>query len=367
MDTVLVTGGTGHLGKDLLPRLKGSHRVRVLSRSPGSDPDVQWIRGDLDRRRYHRAVAGSQTVIHAATLSPAARRGYFVPKDLWSSPAEVDRDGTARLLEQAAAAGVGHLIYVSIVGIDKPRVPYLRRKLEAEYLVLVKVRFRGRSPSDPVSWLLDRMLSARWHVARWCRCRTEGRAGGYWRLAVIRRIRRHPRLGRLADFGGPKYSPSPRPSTGGDKFGSVPFARCAFRCRRLSAMLPRRCRSATRTASEERSPGSTGWVLTGRVDQLRESPRAARFRAEPSVACHVVNAKRTRGRVSGWCFQLAAAQFVMSSRQLGHECGDATVAKDVRNDCDQNADGNRLLRSSSAMFMVAGGELRLDVSPGTGS
>jgi nucleoside-diphosphate-sugar epimerase len=47
MDTVLVTGGTGHLGRDLVSRLKGSYRVRVLARSPGSDPDVEWIRGDL--------------------------------------------------------------------------------------------------------------------------------------------------------------------------------------------------------------------------------------------------------------------------------------------------------------------------------
>ena len=33
MDTVLVTGGTGHLGRDIVSRLKGSYRVRVLARS----------------------------------------------------------------------------------------------------------------------------------------------------------------------------------------------------------------------------------------------------------------------------------------------------------------------------------------------
>src|SRR4051812_15953751 len=120
MDTVLVTGGTGHLGKDLVARLKRSHRVRVLARSPESDPDVEWIRGDLATGDgIADAVTGSQTIIHAATLSPAARRGYIVPKDLWSSPSSVDRDGTARLLDAAAEAGVGHILYVSIVGIDK--------------------------------------------------------------------------------------------------------------------------------------------------------------------------------------------------------------------------------------------------------
>ena len=144
MDTVLVTGGTGHLGRDLVTRLKGSYRVRLLARSPGSDPDVEWVRGDLATGEgIADALAGSQTVIHAATFSPAANRGYFVPKDLWSSPGDVDREGTARLLEGAAAAAVGHIVYVSIVGIDKPRIPYLRRKLEAENLVR----------SNPVPWV----------------------------------------------------------------------------------------------------------------------------------------------------------------------------------------------------------------------
>src|SRR4029450_3400274 len=133
MDTVLVTGGTGHLGRDLVSRLKGSYGVRVLARSAGSDPEVEWIRGDLATGEgIADALAGTQTLIHAATLSPAARRGFVVPKDLWTSPTEVDRDGTGRLLDQAAAAGVDHIFYVSIVGIDRPRVPYLRRKLGAE-------------------------------------------------------------------------------------------------------------------------------------------------------------------------------------------------------------------------------------------
>ncbi len=153
MDTVLVTGGTGHLGRDLVARLKGSYRVRVLARSTGSDPDVDWVRGDLATGEgIADAVAGCQTVIHAATLSPAARRGYFVPKDLWYSPVDVDREGTARLLDAAAAAGVGHILYVSIVGIDKPRIPYLRRKLEAENLVR----------SSPIPWSIARATQFHW-------------------------------------------------------------------------------------------------------------------------------------------------------------------------------------------------------------
>src|ERR671913_1818 len=159
MDTVLITGGTGHLGRDLVARLKGSYRVRVLARSPGSDPDVEWVRGDLATGvGIADALAGSQTVIHAATLSPAARRGYFVPKDFWSSPTEVDREGTARLLEGAAAAGVSHIVYVSIVGIDRPRVPYLRRKLEAENLVRSGQVPWSIARATQFHWLQDRLL-----------------------------------------------------------------------------------------------------------------------------------------------------------------------------------------------------------------
>jgi uncharacterized protein YbjT (DUF2867 family) len=159
MDTVLITGGTGHLGRDLVSRLKGSYRVRVVARSAGSDPDVEWIRGDLATGEgIADVLVGTQTLIHAATLSPAARRGFFVPKDLWTSPSEVDREGTSRLLDLAAAAGVGHILYVSIVGIDRPRVPYLRRKLEAEYLVRQGPIPWSIARATQFHWLLDRMF-----------------------------------------------------------------------------------------------------------------------------------------------------------------------------------------------------------------
>ena len=206
MDTVLVTGGTGHLGRDLVSRLKGPYRVRVLARSPGSDPDVEWIRGDLATGEgVADALAGCQTVIHAATLSPAARRGYVVPKDLWSSPSEVDRDGTARLLEQAAAVNVGHIIYVSIVGIDKPRVPYLRRKLEAEYLIRQGPIPWSIARATQFHWLLDRMLGkmARIPMVPLPDLQVEPVDTTDFADYLIEAVGNGP-IGRLADFGGPE-------------------------------------------------------------------------------------------------------------------------------------------------------------------
>ena len=87
MDTVLVTGGTGHLGRDLVGVLKDGYRVRVLARTPGQDPAVEWVRGDLDTGvGITEAVAGAQVIVHAATFSPAARRGFLLPTDFPGVP-----------------------------------------------------------------------------------------------------------------------------------------------------------------------------------------------------------------------------------------------------------------------------------------
>src|SRR5262245_53335847 len=99
MDTVLVTGGTGHLGRDVVGMVTArGHRVRVLARRPGTDPGIEWVTGDLaSGAGIAAAVAGVDTIVHAATNSPAAQRGTFQPGDFFRSPSDVDIDGTRRL------------------------------------------------------------------------------------------------------------------------------------------------------------------------------------------------------------------------------------------------------------------------------
>ena len=46
-----------------------------------------------------------------------------------------DVGGTRRLLDSARAAGVGHVVFISIVGIDRVAFPYYRTKLAAEAAV----------------------------------------------------------------------------------------------------------------------------------------------------------------------------------------------------------------------------------------
>lgn len=119
MAVVLVTGGTGTLGRHLLPLLRaGAHEVRVLSRRPVTDGVVGDLRtgAGLDE-----AVAGVDTVVHAATDPFRARA--------------VDIRGTQRLLERLRLGGPTHLVYVSIVGVDGHALPYYRAKWAAEQLV----------------------------------------------------------------------------------------------------------------------------------------------------------------------------------------------------------------------------------------
>ncbi|GAA1568312.1 hypothetical protein GCM10009789_22130 [Kribbella sancticallisti] len=116
MRTILVTGGTGVLGRPTVARLRSAgHDVRVLSRKRG--PGL--MTGDLSTGEGVReAVNGVDTVLHLAT-----------------SLGKGDVEQTRQLLEIARPSGVEHLILISIVGVDRIPLPYYRHKLEGERLV----------------------------------------------------------------------------------------------------------------------------------------------------------------------------------------------------------------------------------------
>lgn len=124
MSTILVTGGTGTLGRAVVDQLgQAGHGVRVLSRRPPADPDseVEWVTGDL------RSGAGLDGAVRdVATILHCATDGRRPGNDLL---------GTRLLLEAVRAAGRPPLVYVSIVGVDRIPLPYYRVKLEVEQLV----------------------------------------------------------------------------------------------------------------------------------------------------------------------------------------------------------------------------------------
>ncbi|MFG3580907.1 SDR family oxidoreductase [Micromonospora chersina] len=121
---VLVTGATGRLGRVTLPRLRDEgHAVRAVSRRARGDVGVEWVAADLATGEgLAAAVDGVEAVLHLA--SSPDRRTH-----------QIDVLGTRRLVLAAGHAGVGHLVYVSIVGVDRVPLGYYRHKLAAEQVV----------------------------------------------------------------------------------------------------------------------------------------------------------------------------------------------------------------------------------------
>jgi uncharacterized protein YbjT (DUF2867 family) len=122
---VLVTGGTGTLGRHVVMLLRQSgHRARILSRQPRGHVDA--VQGDLRTGTgLDKALAGMDAIIHAAT---GARQSL--------TSRATDVGGTRRLLDHAREARIKHVVYISIVGIDRIEgYPYYRTKLRAEAIV----------------------------------------------------------------------------------------------------------------------------------------------------------------------------------------------------------------------------------------
>jgi uncharacterized protein YbjT (DUF2867 family) len=187
MSIVLVTGGSGTLGRHLVSILGArGHEVRVLSRRPGGGTHV----GDLaSGDGVAQAGAGAELVVHAASDRRMGR---------------TDRQQTANLLD--ALPSCRHLVYVSIVGVDVIPYGYYRAKLACEELIggsatpatvlratqfhellATALRATGRLPTAPLP--LDFLFQS---VAA---AEVAGRVAD---------LLAGPPLGRAPDFGGPE-------------------------------------------------------------------------------------------------------------------------------------------------------------------
>ncbi len=127
MTRVLVTGGTGVLGQQVRPLLKAAgYTVRAMSRHArpaAADHTEQWAQADLATGAgLAEAVAGVQAIVHAASDPARDTHG-------------VDVDGTRRLIDAAVAAGCEHLVYISIVGIERIPLAYYTHKVAAEQVI----------------------------------------------------------------------------------------------------------------------------------------------------------------------------------------------------------------------------------------
>ncbi|WP_138444851.1 SDR family oxidoreductase [Sinomonas susongensis] len=126
---VLVTGGRGTLGRQVVARLReAGHPVRVLSRRAAtSDDGVAYASGDLNTGAgIDSAVDGVETVVHCA----GTQKG--------------DGDKARQLVRAASAAGVAHIVFISVVGadaipvdgaLDRAAFGYFASKRDAELVI----------------------------------------------------------------------------------------------------------------------------------------------------------------------------------------------------------------------------------------
>src|SRR4051794_32323579 len=123
---ILVTGGTGTLGRQVLPLLRQAGcDLRILSRQ--ERPGGEFVAGDLSTGAgVDEAVAGVGTILHLAGSSHGDDRKAH------------------HLVRSAARAGRPHLVYISVVGAeripvvsaaDRAMFGYFGAKRAAELLV----------------------------------------------------------------------------------------------------------------------------------------------------------------------------------------------------------------------------------------
>jgi uncharacterized protein YbjT (DUF2867 family) len=128
---ILVTGGTGTLGRLVVARLRQAGcDVRVLSRRSsegGQGEGIEFVTGDLATDKGIEAAAdGTEIIVHCA------------------GSAKGDEDKARHLIQAASRARTRHLVYISVVGadriplasgIDRAMFGYYGSKFAAEHAV----------------------------------------------------------------------------------------------------------------------------------------------------------------------------------------------------------------------------------------
>src|SRR5215213_2974480 len=140
---ILVVGATGIVGGMVTRRLlEQGKEVRILVRTNSPSEQLaqeghatsaasligagaQPVYGDLrDRASLDAALEGLETVI--STANSAGRGGE-------DNPQSVDLEGNRKLIEAAREAGVGHFIFVSLLGADPNHPsPFVQAKAQSE-------------------------------------------------------------------------------------------------------------------------------------------------------------------------------------------------------------------------------------------
>jgi dihydroflavonol-4-reductase len=155
---ILITGATGFLGHNLVPRLiQAGHQVRVLVRPTSDTGFLEQLGVELaytddisNAAPALQACRGCDKVIHAA-----GRFRFWGEMDVfWRTNVA----GTKAVLEAAVAAGVKRFVHISTIAVVgkppatrdidedttcRPQEPYQITKLEGERLALLTYQEKG--------------------------------------------------------------------------------------------------------------------------------------------------------------------------------------------------------------------------------
>lgn len=131
MKQILIVGGTGMLGQELVRLLLGKGMsVHVMTRNPKksnylSELGAVVVKGDLtDKASLESACKGMDVVISAA--HSMLGRGRY-------SSEEIDGKGQKALVDAAVSAGVKYFLFASILGASSGHpLDFCRRKWELE-------------------------------------------------------------------------------------------------------------------------------------------------------------------------------------------------------------------------------------------
>jgi UDP-N-acetylglucosamine 4,6-dehydratase len=142
-DSILITGGTGSLGHELVKQLlsNGStSRIAIYSRDElkqyemkkkfNNDPRLRWFVGDVrDSLRLKRALHGVSQVIHAAALKQVDT-GEYNPMEF----IQTNIIGSQNVIEASIDAGVKQVVALSTDKASSPINLYGATKLAADKL-----------------------------------------------------------------------------------------------------------------------------------------------------------------------------------------------------------------------------------------
>lgn len=155
---VLVTGACGRVGSAIRTELlRQGHEAIGLDRVAGPGADIHADLGD--EKALREAVAGIDAVVHVAAL-----HAPHVGRETDAEFVRINLDGTRRLLDRAAAAGVRRIVFTSTTALygdaatapdravwvdealtPRPRTIYHRTKLAAEVLLRETAEHGGPS------------------------------------------------------------------------------------------------------------------------------------------------------------------------------------------------------------------------------